>query len=97
MNGKTLLDDPNFQNMLAARSRWRWGLSGTLIGAYLLYAVGGIYMAETYSTPVMGTSIPLGIGIGYLIMVISIVMSIVYVRVVNRLEVFEVHREKDAQ
>lgn len=85
MNDANLLNDPDFQKLLLLRSRWRWGLSGLLVGAYLLYAVGGIYFADAYATPVMGSSIPWGIGIGYLIMAASIALSIAYVRVINRL------------
>jgi hypothetical protein len=33
-NEADMLRDPEFQKMLATRSRWRWGLSGGLIGAY---------------------------------------------------------------
>lgn len=90
----TLLEDPEFQKLLLQRSRWRWTLSGALIGIYLVYAVGSLYYKVAYASPFMDSSIPWGIVIGYLIMAVSIVLSIVYVRVVNRLEVFQV-QEKD--
>lgn len=89
MNDESLLNDPEFQKFLSQRSRWRWGLSGLLIGAYLLYAVGGLYFTDAYAVSFMGSSIPWGIVVGYLIIAVSVILCIVYVRVVNRLESFE--------
>lgn len=91
-----LLDDPEFHKLLSRRSRWRWGLSGFLIIAYLVYAIAGIYFAEAYSRPFLGTSIPFGMAIGNVIIILSIVLSIAYVRIVNRLEEDEA-REKETQ
>jgi len=84
-----LLADPEFQRILTLRSRWRWGLSGLLIGAYLLWAVGGIYFPVAYAAPVMGMAIPWGMTVGLVIIALSIVLSIAYVRIVNRLEAEE--------
>lgn len=80
------LADPEFQRLLERRSRWRWGLSGVLIVAYLAYGIGGVYFAEAFGRPVFGSSLPLGMALGYLIIFASIVLSVVYVRAVNRLE-----------
>ena len=38
-NEAEILRDPEFQKMLAQRSRWRWGLSGSLIGLYFTYCL----------------------------------------------------------
>ncbi len=92
-----LLNDPSFQEFLARRSRWRWWFSGSMIGAYLVWAVGGIYFAEAYAAPVMKSALPWGIATGLLIIVVSIVLSIVYIRLVNRLEAEEsIEREKQS-
>jgi uncharacterized membrane protein (DUF485 family) len=69
-------------------------MSGLTLGAYLVWAVGGIYFAEAYATPFMGIALPWGMAVGLVIIAMSIVFSIVYVRVVNRLEAEET-REKD--
>ncbi len=37
-----IIRDPEFQKLLKIRSRWRWGLSGGLVGGYLVYIVAGI-------------------------------------------------------
>lgn len=81
-----MLRDPAFQTLLKRRSRWRWGLSGGLVGSYLVYVVAGIYIPETYAVPFAGTSVPWGIVLGYLIIAMSIVLSMVYIRVVNKLK-----------
>ena len=89
-----LLRDPAFQRLLVRRSRWRWGLSGLTIGAYFIWAIAGLYFAEAYGRPLPGTAIPGGIAVGLIIIVLSIVLSIVYVRIVNRLEAGEMSEQE---
>lgn len=84
-----LLRDPGFQRLLSRRSRWRWGLSGFLIGAYLLYGVLGIYLPELYAGGFMGSAMPTGMAMGIIIIVLSVVLSMLYVRVVNQIEAEE--------
>ena len=78
-------NDPQFQKLLRRRSRWRWGLSGLLITAYLTYSMAGIYASDLLGTKFMNSSISWGIVIGYAIIALSIVLSLVYVRVIRRL------------
>ncbi len=92
-----LLKDPEFRKFMRQRSRWRWGLSGFLILTYLVYAIAGIYFAEAYSTPVFGTSIPIGMAVGDLIIALSIALSLVYIRIVNRLEDDRLRRQGNSQ
>lgn len=89
MDDDKLYHDPNFRQALARRSRWRWGLSALLIGAYLLWGVAGIYFRQAYAAPIPGTTIPAGMVAGIVIILLSVVLSIVYVRVVGRIEVQE--------
>lgn len=81
-----ILQDPEFKRLLTRRSRWRWGLSGSLISAYLLWAVGGVYFAEAYATPITGMALTWGLAMGFLLIAMSIFLSIFYVRLVNQLE-----------
>jgi uncharacterized membrane protein (DUF485 family) len=67
-----ILEDPAFQRLLTIRSRWRWALSGIVIGSYLLYAVGGVYFPEAYARPFPGFAMPWGMMMGMLIIVLSI-------------------------
>ncbi len=92
-----LLEDPEFRKYMRQRSRWRWGLSGFLILTYIVYAIAGIYFAEAYSKPVFGTSIPFGMAVGDLIIAFSIVLSLVYIRIVNRLEDERVREQESHQ
>lgn len=84
-NEAEILHDPEFQKLLAQRSRWRWGLSGSLIGIYFAYCIAGVYFAETFGRPFLGSSITWGIVLGYLIITLAIVLSMIYIRVVGRL------------
>lgn len=85
MADESLLHDPAVRRLLLRRSRWRWGLSGSLIGAYLAYGLAGIYFADAFGSPVFGSSIPWGIALGYLIIALSVGLSMLYIRVVGRL------------
>ena len=84
-NEADILRDPEFQKMLVLRSRWRWGLSGGLIGVYFAYCLAGIYFADAFSRPAIGSSITWGIALGYLIIALAIILSILYIRIVGRL------------
>jgi uncharacterized membrane protein (DUF485 family) len=95
-NEAELLRDPGFQRLLSRRSRWRWCLSGFLIGAYLVWAIAGLYYPAAYATSFMGSAVPWGMLVGILIIIVSIVLSIVYVRVINRIEREEM-LERDRQ
>lgn len=83
---RELLDDPAFRRLLRQRNRWRWGLSGLLIGIYLVYGVLGVYLPEAYAAPLGNSALPRGLVAGLSIILLTIVLSMVYLRVVNRLE-----------
>jgi uncharacterized membrane protein (DUF485 family) len=80
-----LLRDPEFRQLLAQRSRWRWGLSCSLIGIYFLYCLAGIYFSDAFARPALGTSISWSIAMGYLIIAFAIALSLLYIRVVGRI------------
>lgn len=79
--------NPELASVLRQRSRWRWSLSAILIVAYLAYGIGGVYFPDAYAQPFMGTSLPYGLAFGYAIIFVSIILSAVYVRIANRLDV----------
>ena len=87
-NEVEIIHDPEFQKLLKQRSRWRWSFSGGLVGAYLVYIVAGIYVPDAYATPFAGSSVPWGIVLGYFIIASSIALSVIYVRVINKLKSF---------
>ena len=86
MGDKSSIRDPGFRRILARRSRWRWSLSGIVIITYIGWALTGVYLPESYARGIAGTSIPVGLVIGYVIIALSIVLSVVYVYVTNRHE-----------
>ena len=88
------LRDPKFRHLLKRRSRLRWGLSISLVGGYLAFILAGLFVPETYARPFFGTSIPWGVALGDFIIVMSIVLSLIYVRVVNR---WTAEQNKDGQ
>ena len=80
-------DDPAFQRMLKRRGRLRWTFSGVLIGSYLLWGVLGVYQSGFYAAPLPGTSMPKGVAMAFAIILASIVLAVIYVRIVNRMQV----------
>lgn len=80
-----ILRDPEFRKMLRVRSRWRWGLSGGLIGIYFAYCLAGVWFTDAFARPVLGTSVTLSIALGYLIIVLAVVLSLLYIRVIGKL------------
>jgi len=85
MADESLLNDPGVRRFLVRRARWRWGLSAGLIGAYLGYGLAGIYFGDAFAHPFFGSSLPWGIALGYLIIALSVGLSLLYIRVVGRL------------
>ena len=80
-----ILRNPDFQELLRQRSRWRWGLSGGLVGIYLAYCLAGVYFPDVFARSFLGSSIPWGIALAYLIIALAIFLSILYIRIVGRL------------
>lgn len=82
---EAVLSDPAFQALLSTRSRLRWGLTTVLIVIYLGYGFAGLYFPDVMALPSFGTSMPWVMSLGYLITVLSIALSIAYVRIVGGL------------
>lgn len=85
-DAEKMLQDPEFQRLLARRSRLRWGFSGVLVGAYLAWGILGVYLADAYAAPFFGNTLPTGLALGFMIIALSMVLAAVYVRLVNRIE-----------
>ena len=88
----SILQDPDFKRLLIYRSRLRWILSGVLIAPYLAWALAGIYFSEAMGTPFPGTPVSWSIVLGYVIIALSIVLSLIYVRIINWL--YQSHRQQ---
>ncbi len=81
-----ITDDPAFQQLLATRSRLRWSFSSLIIGVYLGFGIAGVYLPEKLAAPFPGGVMPWGLVMGFSIIALSIALSMIYVRVINRLE-----------
>lgn len=88
-----IFEDPAFQELLRQRSRLRWSFSGLIVGAYFLFGLCGLIMPAAYGGMVLGGTISLGLLLGYGVITTSIVLSLIYIRSVNRLEeAHQLHR-----
>jgi uncharacterized membrane protein (DUF485 family) len=85
-DAEEMLRDPAFQRLLERRSRLRWGFSGLLIGTYLAWGILGVYFDEAYAAPFFGNTLPTGLALGFMIIGLSMILSAIYVRLVNRIE-----------
>ncbi len=84
-SSNTELDNAELHQLLRKRSRLRWGLTVLLGGSYLAYALAGHYFPRALAIPFFASAMPWGMVAGYTIILMSIILSVVYVRVVGKL------------
>ena len=82
---RAILNDPAFKALMSKRSRLRWGLTTFLSVAYLGYGLAGVYFPDVMARSFFGTSMPWVMFVGYLLIALSIVLSIGYIHMVNSL------------
>ena len=82
---RQIIESPKFNELLAKRSRLRWGFTGLLVSTYVGYGLCGIWFTDALSRPFLGTAMSWIMAIAYTIMVMSIAMSLFYVRAVGKL------------
>lgn len=78
-----ILDDPNYQQLKAKRSRYGWWLTLAMLVVYygfiLLVAFDKEFLAQRLGSGVMTLGIPVGFGV----IVFTIVITTIYVRRAN--------------
>jgi uncharacterized membrane protein (DUF485 family) len=84
-DNEAILQDPAFKALMSKRSRLRWGMTTVIVIVYLGYGFAGLYFPEVMALPSFGTSMPWVMSLGYLITVLSIVLSIAYIHIVGGL------------
>ncbi len=84
-NTEQIINDPAFQDLLAKRSRLRWGLTGMLVVAYISYMLVGVWYPQLLARPFFGTAMSWVMAIAYFIMLLSIVTALYYVRAIGKL------------
>lgn len=77
---------PGLRQALRTRSRLRWTFSVFLIGIYLAWGIAGVYMPAFYASPFLGIALPTGIAMAFMIIGLSMLLAVIYVRRINRLE-----------
>lgn len=80
-----VVNDPAFQRLLSNRSKLRWTFTALLTVSYLGYGMAGLYFPDAVAQPFFGTAMPWVMFLGYLIIGLSIALSIVYVQIVGRM------------
>lgn len=83
-NDPELLNDPEFQRLIKRRSFLRWTFSGVILGVYLLWGICGVYFADFYAAPFFGNTLPTGLAMGFVIIALAMIMSVIYVRLTNK-------------
>jgi len=85
-NYEDVMRDPLFQALLSRRSSIRWTLASFLSLIYFAYGMAGHYFPDSMSKPFFGSSMPWVMAVGFLIIFVSILLSILYIRIINRIE-----------
>lgn len=76
--------NPNFQALVARRSRWAWGLATIILLMYFTFILLIAFVPQWLAQPVIaGSVITIGIPIGVLVIVVAFVLTGVYVHKAN--------------
>lgn len=79
-------EDAGLAEALRSRSRLRWTFSVSLISIYLAWGIAGVYLPAFYASPFLGIALPTGIAMAFMIICLSMLLAVIYVRNVNRME-----------
>jgi len=81
---KRVSEHPSFRLLVAKRRKIRFLLTALLLGLYLAFSLAAVYAPDFLATPLSNTSVvPIGIAIGYAIIMLAIVVAGYYVHVAN--------------
>lgn len=81
---KQVLGNPDFQRLVSVRRWVAWSFLLTLLGLYLAFGLMSVYTPEILAAPIVADSIvPFGLVMGYGILGLTFVTTLVYVRIAN--------------
>jgi uncharacterized membrane protein (DUF485 family) len=81
---KEILLHPEFHRLVRSRRWLSWTLLLVLLGGYFAYGALSIYAPQWLAMPAFeGGIVPNGVVMGYAILALTIVFTVVYVRVAN--------------
>ena len=75
-----------FAHLLKRRGRLRWTLTIAIVAIYISYGLLGIQFSEAYGASFFDTSLSWGLVSGFVIMALSVVCSLVYVYLSNKMQ-----------
>ena len=77
-------EHPSFRSLVARRARLRLLLTCLLLGLYLAFCLGVVYVPDFFARPLSPTSVvPVGVAIAYALIALSIIVAGFYVHVAN--------------
>ncbi len=81
---KKILSNKDFQKLVTMRSRVAWSFLSVLLGLYLLFGLMSVYSPAVLASPVFSDGIvPVGIVMGYAILGLTFILTLVYVWLAN--------------
>ena len=81
---KQVLENRDFQRLVSVRRLVSWSFLLTLLGLYLTFGLMMVYTPEILAAPVgPGDIVPFGIFMGYGILGLTFVTTLVYVKIAN--------------
>ena len=84
-SNKEILTNKNFRKLVSARRRVSWSFLLVLLGSYLAYGLLSVYSPSFLARPVFGDGVvPVGIVLGYAILALIFILTLVYVWLANR-------------
>ena len=76
--------NPKFQQLVARRSRWAWGLASLILLMYFVFILLIAFAPQWLAQPIAaGSVITIGIPVGVLVILIAFVLTGVYVHKAN--------------
>lgn len=93
---KEILASRDFQRLVSVRRRVSWSFLLFLLGLYLIFGLLSVYSPATLARPVVaGGVVPVGVALGYFILAMTFVITLLYVWIANSF--FEPLGEKISQ
>ena len=82
---KKIQTNKNFHKLVSLRRRVSWSFLLVLLGSYLIYGLLSVYSPSLLARPVFSDGIvPVGIVMGYAILVLIFLLTLIYVWIANR-------------
>jgi len=81
---KQVLENRDFQKLVSVRRRVSWSFLLTLLGLYLAFGLMSVHTPEILAAPVVqGSIVPFGLVMGYGILALTFITTLVYVWIAN--------------